>query len=161
MRPDRCSLVYSQRCREAYKDVPIVLGGIEASLRRVAHYDYWSDKVRRSILLDAKADILLFGNAERALVEVAHRLANGESINKMVDIRGTAVNLAQVPEHFKIIDSTRIDQPNKPFVPSNPYEVETSARPKVMRKKKLNLSPFAHHAMMRKPPRCVCLHLKS
>ncbi len=106
MRPDRCSLVYSQRCREAYKDVPIVLGGIEASLRRVAHYDYWSDKVRRSILLDAKADILLFGNAERALVEVAHRLANGESINKMVDIRGTAVNLAQVPEHFKIIDST-------------------------------------------------------
>ena len=72
-RPDRAVLVYSQRCKEAYKDVPIVLGGIESSLRRGAHYDYWSDKVRRSILVDAKADILLYGNAERALVEVAHR----------------------------------------------------------------------------------------
>ncbi|ELI0376474.1 YgiQ family radical SAM protein [Vibrio cholerae] len=149
MRPDRCSLVYSQRCREAYKDVPIVLGGIEASLRRVAHYDYWSDKVRRSILLDAKADILLFGNAERALVEVAHRLANGESINKMVDIRGTAVNLAQVPEHFKIIDSTRIDQPNKPFVPSNPYEVETQCATKGDEKEEaqpITIRPSRHDA---------------
>ena len=69
-RPDRASIVYAQRCREAYRDVPIVLGGIEASLRRIAHYDYWSDKVRRSILLDAKADVLLYGNAERAMVEV-------------------------------------------------------------------------------------------
>jgi hypothetical protein len=78
-RPDRAVIVYAQRCREAFKDVPIVLGGIEASLRRIAHYDYWSDKVRRSILIDAKADILLYGNAERALVEVAHRIARGES----------------------------------------------------------------------------------
>ena len=70
-------LVYAQRCREAYKDVPIVLGGIEACLRRIAHYDYWSDKVRRSVLADAKADILLYGNAERAIVEVAHRIAKG------------------------------------------------------------------------------------
>ena len=74
-RPDRAVIVYAQRCREAFPDAPIVLGGIEASLRRIAHYDYWSDKVRRSILLDAKADLLLYGNAERALVEVAHRLA--------------------------------------------------------------------------------------
>ena len=70
-RPDRCTIVYAQRCREAFKDVPIVLGGIEASLRRIAHYDYWSDKVRRSVLADAKADLLLYGNAERAVVEVA------------------------------------------------------------------------------------------
>ena len=70
-RPDRCTVVYAQRCREAFKDVPIVLGGIEASLRRIAHYDYWSDKVRRSVLADAKADLLLYGNAERAVVEVA------------------------------------------------------------------------------------------
>ncbi len=78
-RPDRCTIVYAQRCREAFKDVPIVLGGIEASLRRIAHYDYWSEKVRRSVLADAKADLLLYGNAERAVVEVAHRLAAGEA----------------------------------------------------------------------------------
>ena len=74
-RPDRAVIVYAQRCREAFKDVPIVLGGIESSLRRIAHYDYWSDKVRRSIIFDAKADILLYGNAERAIVEVTHRMA--------------------------------------------------------------------------------------
>ncbi len=79
-RPDRCSLVYSQRCKEAWPDVPVILGGIEASLRRIAHYDYWQDSVRRSILLDATADLLLYGNAERALVEVAHRLARGEDV---------------------------------------------------------------------------------
>lgn len=125
-RPDRATLVYSQRCREAYKEVPIVLGGIEASLRRVAHYDYWSDKVRRSILFDAKADILLFGNAERALVEVAHRIANGENISAMTNIRGTAVNLPAAPDSYTIIDSSRIEKPRKEaFVPKNPYEVET------------------------------------
>ncbi len=124
-RPDRATLVYSQRCREAYKETPIILGGIEASLRRVSHYDYWSDKVRRSVLFDAKADILLFGNAERALVEVAHRLANGEAITELTDIRGTAVNLAAVPERYTVIDSSRIDKPSTPFVPTNPYEVET------------------------------------
>lgn len=124
-RPDRATLVYSQRCREAYKDTPIVLGGIEASLRRIAHYDYWSDKVRRSVIFDAKADILLFGNAERALVEVAHRLADGESISTLTSIRGTAVNLAAAPEEFKIIDSSRIEKPGKAYVPVNPYQVET------------------------------------
>ncbi len=130
-RPDRATLVYSQRCREAYKDVPIVLGGIEASLRRLAHYDYWSDKVRRSVLFDAKADILLFGNAERALVEVAHRLADGESISEMINIRGTAVNLPAAPEHYKVIDSSRIEKPRKEaFVPTNPYEVETQCETK-------------------------------
>ncbi len=124
-RPDRAVLVYSQRCREAYKETPVVLGGIEASLRRIAHYDYWSDKVRRSVLFDAKADILLFGNAERALVEVAHRLAEGETIRQMTDIRGTAVNLATAPQHYKIIDSSRIEKPGKAFIPVNPYETDT------------------------------------
>ena len=81
-RPDRAAIVYSQRCREAFKDVPIVLGGIEGSLRRIAHYDYWSDKVRRSIVVDAKCDLLLYGNAERALVEVAHRL--GRAMNPLI-----------------------------------------------------------------------------
>jgi uncharacterized radical SAM protein YgiQ len=96
-RPDRCTIVYTQRCREAYKDVPVVLGGIEASLRRIAHYDYWSDKVRRSILADAKADLLLYGNAERAVVEVAERLAAGQTPKELDDIRGVALFRA-VPE---------------------------------------------------------------
>ena len=89
-RPDRAAIVYSQRCREAFKDVPIVLGGIEGSLRRIAHYDYWSDKVRRSIVVDAKCDILLYGNAERAIVEIAHRLAAKEPVHEITDVRGTA-----------------------------------------------------------------------
>ncbi len=89
-RPDYAVTVYAQRAREAYKDVPIVIGGIEASLRRIAHFDYWSETVKRSVLADSKADLLLYGNAERALVEVAHRLARGMPIDTMRDLRGTA-----------------------------------------------------------------------
>ncbi|CCE09025.1 conserved hypothetical protein [Bradyrhizobium sp. STM 3843] len=107
-RPDRCTLVYAQRCREAFKDVPIVLGGIEASLRRIAHYDYWSDKVRRSVLADAKADILLYGNAERAVVEVAHRLAAGESPRDLQSIRGTAL-FRRVPESTTELHADDLD----------------------------------------------------
>ncbi|CAM3786847.1 hypothetical protein VA7868_01294 [Vibrio aerogenes CECT 7868] len=125
-RPDRATLVYSQRCREAYKDVPVILGGIEASLRRVAHYDYWSDKIRRSVLFDAKADLLLFGNAERALIEVAHRLAGGEAVETLQNIRGTAVIRQAAPENFRVIDSSRIEKPGRPFVPVNPYQTETA-----------------------------------
>ncbi|MGR2767093.1 YgiQ family radical SAM protein [Photobacterium ganghwense] len=123
-RPDRAVLVYSQRCREAYKDTPIVLGGIEASLRRLAHYDYWSDKVRRSVLFDAKGDILLFGNAERALIEVAHRLADGEDITTMTNIAGTAVILKELPAGYKEIDSSRIEKPGKAMPMPNPYATE-------------------------------------
>ncbi|WP_261815390.1 YgiQ family radical SAM protein [Vibrio gallicus] len=129
-RPDRATLVYSQRCKEAYKEVPIVLGGIEGSLRRIAHYDYWSDKVRRSVLFDAKADLLLFGNAERALIEVAHRLADGEQMADLTNIRGTAVNLIEVPQRYKVIDSSRIEKPGKAFVPINPYIVDDSCTDK-------------------------------
>ena len=88
-RPDRASLVYANRCREAYAGVPVVLGGIEASLRRIAHYDYWSDKVRRSILVDAKADLLVFGMGERPVWEIARRLRDGEPVEALRDIRGT------------------------------------------------------------------------
>jgi radical SAM superfamily enzyme YgiQ (UPF0313 family) len=76
-RPDRSVIVYSQQLRTAWRGVPLIVGGIEASLRRIAHFDYWSEKVRRSILLDSRADLLLYGNAERALAEVAHRLVAG------------------------------------------------------------------------------------
>jgi uncharacterized radical SAM protein YgiQ len=104
------------------------MGGIEASLRRIAHYDYWQDKVRRSILMDAKADILVYGNAERPLVEIAHRIAKGELIEQMTDIRGTAFirqhsNPAQ-NEAFKDwfeINSTTIDEPGHIPPPVNPY----------------------------------------
>ncbi len=101
-RPDHAVTVYAQRAREAFKDVPIVIGGIEASLRRIAHYDYWSDTVRRSVLVDSKADILLFGNAERALVELTHRLAKGEKIADLKDLRGTAF---MVPAGWKPDDA--------------------------------------------------------
>ncbi|MCQ4262613.1 YgiQ family radical SAM protein [Stutzerimonas stutzeri] len=120
-RPDRASLVYSQRCKEAYKHVPVVLGGIEASLRRIAHYDYWSDKVRRSILMDATADVLLYGNAERAIVEVAQRLARGEPIEAITDVRGTAFIRKDTPEGWFEIDSSRIDRPGKVDKIINPY----------------------------------------
>ncbi len=103
-RPDRAALVYAQRCREAYKGVPIVLGGIEASLWRVAHFDYWSEKVRRSIAFDARSDLLLYGNAERAVVEVAHRMADGESIADIRGVRGTAYPLSELPADFAEID---------------------------------------------------------
>lgn len=107
-RPDRSVIVYSQRCREAYPDVPLVIGSIEASLRRIAHFDYWSEKVRRSVLLDAKADMLLYGNAERAIVELTHRLAAGESIDSVQDIRGTAFVLDDPMAGWRRLDESRL-----------------------------------------------------
>jgi uncharacterized radical SAM protein YgiQ len=110
-RPDRSVIVYAQRVREACKDVPIVIGGIEASLRRIAHYDYWSEKVRRSILLDAKADLLVFGNAERQIMEIAQRLDAGESIDALTDIRGTVFRARGPREGWVEIDATDVDVP--------------------------------------------------
>ena len=123
-RPDRAAIVYSQRCREAYKDVPVILGGIEGSLRRIAHYDYWSDKVRRSIVVDSKCDLLLYGNAERALVEVAHRIAAREPVEKITDVRGTAFVRRPDDESGKgwfEIDSTTVDEPGRVEAHINPY----------------------------------------
>jgi uncharacterized radical SAM protein YgiQ len=123
-RPDRAVLVYSQRCKEAYSDVPLIIGSIEASLRRIAHYDYWSDKVRRSILVDSKADILLYGNAERALVELSHRLAKGEKVADIQDIRGTAFLRKKVPEGWSEIESTKLDRPGTVDKHTDPYEMK-------------------------------------
>jgi uncharacterized radical SAM protein YgiQ len=123
-RPDRCVIVYSQRCREAAKDVPIVIGGIEASLRRIAHFDYWSEKVRRSVLLDSKADLLVFGNAERQIVEIAHRLAAGKPIESIDDLRGTAFVRKALPEGWAEIDSTTLDLPGPLAPPVDPYAME-------------------------------------
>ncbi len=130
-RPDRATLVYTQRCKQAFAEVPVVIGGIEASLRRIAHYDYWQDKVRRSVLVDSKADLLLYGNAERAIIQVAHRLARRESIHTITDVRGTAymVRDAHLPEGYSQIDSTEVDQPGRIDERINPYALveETAA----------------------------------
>src|SRR5687767_11447315 len=124
-RPDRSVIVYAQRAREAYGDVPIVIGGIEASLRRIAHFDYWSEKVRRSILLDAKADLLVYGNAERQIVEIAHRLAAGKAVASITDMRGTAFVSKGIPEGWSEVDSTQIDTPGPLAPPANPYADES------------------------------------
>lgn len=120
-RPDRCSIIYTQQCRAVAPHTPIILGGIEASLRRIAHYDYWQDKVRRSILADAPADILLYGNAERAVVEVVQRLARGDEVGEITDVRGTAFWRHDTPADVLEIDSTRIDRPGRIDRIVNPY----------------------------------------
>jgi uncharacterized radical SAM protein YgiQ len=132
-RPDRAVIVYAQRLREAFKDVPIVIGGIEASLRRIAHFDYWSEKVRRSILLDAKADLLVYGNAERQVCELAHRLAAGERIAAITDLRGTAFARAAVPAGWIEIDSTHLDAPGPLGPPTDPYAMEPGAAKQIER----------------------------
>ncbi len=123
-RPDRSVIVYAQRAREAFRDVPVVIGGIEASLRRIAHFDYWSEKVRRSVLLDAKADLLVYGNGERQICELAHRLAAGEAIGDITDLRGTAFARRGARKDWVEIDSTHLDAPGPLNAPVDPYAME-------------------------------------
>jgi uncharacterized radical SAM protein YgiQ len=127
-RPDRAVVVYAQRAREAYPNTNIVIGSIEASLRRIAHYDYWSDKVRRSVLPDSKADILIFGNAERALVELTHRIAAGEPIKSIRNLRGTAFMAPsgwKPADDWAEADSTRVDTPGRIEPHPDPYEMKS------------------------------------
>jgi uncharacterized radical SAM protein YgiQ len=126
-RPDRSVIVYAQRAREAYRDVPIVIGGIEASLRRIAHFDYWSEKVRRSVLLDAKADMLVYGNGERQICELAHRMAAGEAIHDITDMRGTVFVRKATPADWIEIDSTHLDAPGPLNPPIDPYAMAAAA----------------------------------
>jgi len=123
-RPDRAVIVYSQKCREAYPDIPVVIGGIEASLRRIAQYDYWSDEIRRSVLIDSAADILIYGNAERPLLEVALEYSRGKTVKNMQTIRGTVVVKDTLPDGWTEIDSTRIDWPGNIDAIANPYDVD-------------------------------------
>jgi uncharacterized radical SAM protein YgiQ len=127
-RPDRCVIVYSQRLREAFKHVPIVVGGIEASLRRIAHFDYWSEHVRRSVLVDAKADLLVYGNAERQIGEIARRLHDGASISEITDLRGTAFLRRGMPAGWVEIDSSELDTPGPLAPPVDPYASEEERR---------------------------------
>ena len=129
-RPDRAVVVYAQRAREAFPEVNVVIGSIEASLRRIAHYDYWSDKVKRSVLPDSKADLLVFGNAERAIVDLTHRLAAGEAIKSIRDLRGTAFMTPSnwLPdEDWSEIQSIKLDTPGKVEPHTNPYEMVPEA----------------------------------
>ena len=123
-RPDRAVIVYTQRCKEAFPDSPIIIGSIEASLRRIAHYDYWDDEVRRSVLVDSQADMLLYGNAERAITELANRLSMNEPIANITDIRGTAFVRNTLPNGWTLIDSTRVDRPGKVEQHTNPYQTD-------------------------------------
>jgi uncharacterized radical SAM protein YgiQ len=123
-RPDRSVIVYAQRVREAFADTPVVIGGIEASLRRIAHFDYWQEKVRRSILLDARADLLVFGNGERQIVEIAHRVAAGEKASEIRDVRGTALLGAASLEGWTEIDSAHLDTPGPVERHTDPYAME-------------------------------------
>jgi uncharacterized radical SAM protein YgiQ len=120
-RPDRSVIVYAQRLREAYSSTPIVIGGIEASLRRIAHFDYWQENVRRSALLDARADLLVFGNGERQVVEIAQRLAAGEPLDTLKDVRGTAFLGTRAGADWIEIDSTHLDAPGDVGPHPDPY----------------------------------------
>ncbi|MCK5648130.1 MAG: YgiQ family radical SAM protein [Gammaproteobacteria bacterium] len=126
-RPDHAVAVYTQRCKQAWSDIPVVIGGIEASLRRIAHYDYWSDKVKRSVLVDSKADLLVFGNGERQIAEIAHRLSRGENINKLDNIRGTAFMVKHQQKGWMEIDSSRVDRPGKVDAVVSPYTMVDQA----------------------------------
>jgi len=138
LRPDRATLVYVEGIRRAYKEAPVIIGGIEASLRRFAHYDYWSDAVRRSILLDSKADILVYGMGEKPLLNIARRLADGEAISGITDERGTCVRV-----HGRAaVDKGKTDKWKEIlFMPG--YEA-------VKGKDEASLFAYAEHFMMQK-----------
>ena len=160
-RPDRAVTVYTQRCKEAYKK-PVIIGGIEASLRRIAHYDYWSDKVKRSVLFDSKADMLMFGNAERPLLEMASRFAAGETIEQMQDIRGTAVIRKEPLPGWQGVNSTHVDSIGKIEPIISPYEMiedkcaiqseeEKQAAIDAEKAKPIVIQPFTSKTTRRKP----------
>ncbi len=157
-RPDRAVVVYAQRCREAYPDANVIIGSIEASLRRIAHYDYWSDKVRRSVLPDSKADMLIYGSAERALVALAHRLAAGEKIGEIRDLRGTAFMVPRdwLPgSDWSEIDSTDVDTPGPLIRHVDPYVMVTSDEPSVSCS---NASVADGESAVSKAPKPVTFH---
>jgi uncharacterized radical SAM protein YgiQ len=113
LRPDMATIVYTNRCKEAFPGIPVVLGGLEASLRRFSQYDYWKDRVKRSVLLDSKADVIIYGNGEAQTIEIARRLAQGESIDQLKDIPGTLVRVKSVPENIIMLPSAEKVETNK------------------------------------------------
>ncbi len=161
MRPNRASIVYGNLCRQAFPGVPIILGGIEASLRRIAHYDYWSDSIRRSVLLDSKADMLIFGMGERPVWEVADRLAAGEALDGLRKVRGTAHVLRK--GQWEDIEPSRFIRDGMPvFLPSYEEIKESKERFSEMSgafQKETNpgngrplIQPHGHEAIYLNPP---------
>ncbi|MFL0810492.1 MAG: YgiQ family radical SAM protein [Agarilytica sp.] len=161
-RPERAVTVYSQKCREVFKGVPIVIGGIEASLRRIAQYDYWSDEIRRSVLIDSGADILLYGNAERAMIELATEVAKGKNIHDLDDIRGTVVVKKSVPSGWTVVDSTRIDWPKNIDEIPNPYEMKGYGEPSCETKKSevQHAEPLSEKSVLEEPIKIIPLPLQ-
>ncbi|MDB5814346.1 MAG: Fe-S oxidoreductase [Rhodocyclales bacterium] len=158
-RPDRAVTVYAQRAREAYPNANIIIGSIEASLRRIAHYDHWSEKVRRSVLPDSKADLLIFGNAERAVVELAHRLAAGEPIESIRDLRGTAFMVKRgwrPADDWQEVDSLNLDRPGRIDPLPDPYAMEpqqTATAPNADGSAPIQIVPAAARVATRKAQR--------
>jgi uncharacterized radical SAM protein YgiQ len=167
-RPDRATIVYTQRCREAFPDVPVVLGGIEASLRRLAHFDYWSGKVRRSLLVDTGADLLVYGNAERALVEVAHRVAQGQHPRHILDVRGTVVRrpvgpdgpLDAGPGEFVVESSDSVDPVGAIEALPNPYATEAEMRQRGSADESAKLDPAAGSVETPRPSKAELVQLR-
>lgn len=164
-RPERAVIVYAQRCREVFRETPIVIGGIEASLRRIAQYDYWSDKVRRSVLIDSDADMLLYGNAERAIAEIAHKLGRGHKIAELTDIRGSVVVREATPAGWTEIDSTRIDWPKQIDKMPNPYDYKDGSSACAENEKDdaktVRVIPMPLQRQVRKDREHVCIRLPS
>ncbi len=157
-RPDRAVTVYAQRCREAYPGAGIMIGSIEASLRRIAHYDFWSDKVRPSVLTNSKADLLLYGNAERALVEIAHRCSRGEHLSEIRDVRGTAFCVPhgwRPDDSWEEMDSTTVDVPGRIDPHIDPYAMqpETPEKTDPAAPQPIRIVPAAERVARRKEAR--------
>jgi uncharacterized radical SAM protein YgiQ len=147
MRPNRATIVYANLCRQAFPGLPVVLGGIEASLRRIAHYDYWSDAVRRSVLLDAKADLLVFGMGEMAAWEIARRLQAGETVDRLTDVRGTAhVKKNRRAWESLAADPSRFVTDGKPVVLPSYDEVVSDKRAFAQMSRMLQYETNAHNA---------------
>lgn len=150
LRPDRATIVYANRAREAYNHVPIILGGIEASLRRLSHYDYWEDRIRRSILLDSKADLLLYGMAEKAIIEVAKRLEQGIAIDRITNVPGTVVRVFSLPtrEHILLPDFSEINNSKKVFAESYMVQYENTDHLSAV----TLVEPYEHMYIKQNPP---------
>lgn len=150
-RPNRAVIVYSNRAREAYKNVPIIIGGIEASLRRFAHYDYWDDKVRKSILLDSKADLLIYGMGERPVVEIANFLSYGNSIHRLTNIRGTCYltnDISHIKDYIMLPSFDKVSSDKKAYAES--YKLYSKEQDYVWGK--TIIEPYGDRYVVQNPP---------
>ncbi|MBS3810158.1 MAG: YgiQ family radical SAM protein, partial [Desulfobacterales bacterium] len=157
-RPDRATLVYTGIIRRAYKKIPVILGGLEASLRRLSHYDYWSDKLRRSVLVDSKADMLVYGMGEKTILEIAGRMDAGEPLSEITDVRGTVVKLKNLPREFD-----GLILPDFPALKNDPAVFAKSFRIQQENTDPINAKPLAephfdYYVLQNKPQQPLSQH---